>query len=159
MADRSQEGEGVDIMLRRVMGAVKDLSERERDRIREAVQAALNDGSMNIEFLVKEKNQRILHLEDEKRRLQVEANRLRQVRRDKVAEQQLQLQHKNEELAEANGRITQLERASSSGRETSREQALQTSLATARRQMDEERARARAQHEAALRSTVRDEGG
>ena len=40
-----------------------------KDRIREQLQTTLGDGSLNIEFTIKEKNRRILALEGEKRRL------------------------------------------------------------------------------------------
>ena len=44
-----------------------------KDRIREQLQTTLGDGSLNIEFTIKEKNRRILALEGEKRRLATEA--------------------------------------------------------------------------------------
>lgn len=60
-------------MLSAVLRSLKDVSERERERIREALQTALADGSLAVEFAIKEKNSRILSLEAERRRLRSES--------------------------------------------------------------------------------------
>ena len=49
------------------MSALKDASSEQRSRVKEIVQSSLNDGALKVEFAIKEKNRRILVLEDERR--------------------------------------------------------------------------------------------
>ena len=62
-------------MVQRAMGALKDVSEGPRERVKQAVQEAIseNQRALSIEFTVKDKNRRILALEDDKRKLNAEA--------------------------------------------------------------------------------------
>ena len=49
--------------MKKVLDILKDASAEQRSRVKEAVQAAMQDGSLQVEFLLKEKNSKILQLE------------------------------------------------------------------------------------------------
>ena len=52
--------------MKRVLDGLKDASVEQRSRVKEAVQTALQDGSLQVEYVVKEKNARIVQLEQER---------------------------------------------------------------------------------------------
>ena len=58
--------------LRKSLSSLNDATQEQRSRVQEAVQLALRDGSLEVEFKIKEKNRRILELEEEKRNLKQE---------------------------------------------------------------------------------------
>ena len=46
--------------LKKVLDKVKDATVEQRERAKEIVQSALNDGHLEVEFAIKEKNRRLL---------------------------------------------------------------------------------------------------
>ena len=64
--------------MKRVLDLLKDASIEQRSRVKEAVQTSLQDGSLQVEYVVKEKNAKILQLEQERHRLK---DRLAQMER------------------------------------------------------------------------------
>ena len=58
--------------LGRVMRAMGDVTQEQRVRVTEALQGALQDGSLEVEFAIKEKNRRLLVLEEERREMKDE---------------------------------------------------------------------------------------
>ena len=66
------------LAMKRVLDLLKDASIEQRSRVKEAVQTSLQDGSLQVEYVVKEKNAKILQLEQERHRLK---DRLAQMER------------------------------------------------------------------------------
>ena len=83
--------------MKRVMEILKDVSSEQRGRVKEAVQTALQDGSLQVEFVVKEKNQRILALELDRHKLQERVHALERLKSS--AMETAAIKAKDEEIA------------------------------------------------------------
>ena len=82
-----------------VLSRVKDLAQEQRTRVREVVQEAMQDGTLQVQFAIKEKNRMILKLEEDRRRLREEKSQLLISSKQKLDRLQEMLVQRTRELA------------------------------------------------------------
>ena len=84
--------------MKKVLDILKDASAEQRSRVKEAVQAAMQDGSLQVEFLLKEKNSKILQLEQDRHKLKEKLHHLERVSSPIGSDTARALQQKDDEM-------------------------------------------------------------